>query len=302
MQVMGLRRFGKAFYIAAILGVLLLASAALSAVTADVAYAGGRQPNIVLTKDTKTVMNAKVNLTMPSHNTSASQSAYSENGQVTLGKKTYEMSNQYKKEPKVKNLKNSKKSVATIEFNPAFKNQGKYYGHRSFRIVPKKPGKTTISFKVASGSVTKTVKLNVTVHKYDKALSSAKFGSLTLTKKLNQSESGYVSLTNKQFKGKLALKPAKGWKVQEATFWTYATSSNGYQQKSKALKSGKTYGALKSGYLYVLMKNKSDGRYRHITFALKNPSVNTTALGVASADETVKPAETTGSQLKAISL
>lgn len=118
---------------------------------------------------------------------------------------------------KITNLKSSKKSVVAV--------RKEYYKETKQHIIwfePKKPGTSTVSFKVKQGSKTTTIKCKVKVHKYSNPISSLKIGSKNVKSSFN--DKTYTTLKYSKYKNKsmkVSLKLKDGWKVYNNKFNYY---------------------------------------------------------------------------------
>ena len=115
----------------------------------------------------------------------------------------------------IKNLKNSKKSVADV-----FRSVN---GDTAVvAIRPKKAGTTTVSFNVKYKGKTIKAKTKVIARKYVNPLKSLKIGSVNFTSQFKKT--GHITL-NRPLKGKLSIKLKAGYKILEMNVYSWSGGS-----------------------------------------------------------------------------
>ena len=124
---------------------------------------------------------------------------------------------------------------------------------KHFKIKVKKVGDAAIKFKWKQGGKTYSHKFQVFVKKYDNPLKSIKIGKTSFTSKVTKCNE--VNLKRKTYKGKVALKTNKGWKIKSISI----DDVNTY--KTKKIKNNKSIKLKKGQVLSVECRNKKTGQW-----------------------------------------
>ena len=145
-------------------------------------------------------------------------------------------------------LKSSNKKVATVG---TIKIDGTVY----VQVIPKKTGKTTVSFTAKVNGKKKNYKCVATVKKYVNPFSSIKVGSTSFTKKLNTRDFTYIKLKETKKNQKVSFKLKKGWKLDWAGYYKSSDFSD-----FKTVKNGTKITLKKNRALGFSLINKDESR------------------------------------------
>lgn len=164
-------------------------------------------------------------------------------------------------------VKSSNKSVAAVEKD-----------YPTFEL--KKPGKATLTFVVTKKSGSKkTYKMTIKAVKYQNPFKSVKIGSKEYRSKFKKDV--FYELEKGSGKYKVAITPAKGWKVESIIHAWYRTDKNGeldynnlvekkVKNKSKiSITKGKSI-----SWVSIVMYNKKTGCKEMIEFTFYNIDVD----------------------------
>jgi hypothetical protein len=138
---------------------------------------------------------------------------------------------------KIQNLKSANKNIVKVT---KVKENSETY----ICFMPKKVGKTTVSFEIKRGKTVYKFKTVVTVINYQNPCASFKVGSQNLTTKFNKTNS--YTVTSK-LKGKLSISTKSGWELMQIISYNSKTNSNVkalINKKDITVKKGNTLSAV----------------------------------------------------------